>query len=49
MTAGPGDTAATIASRMVGVDRNVEMFRLLNNLDASTGVRPGQKYKIVAE
>ncbi len=49
VTAGAGDTEQTLAARMIGFDRKVEMFRLLNDVDASRPVRAGERYKIVAE
>ena len=49
VTATAGDTAASMANRMVGVDRKTDMFRLLNDLDRNDAVRPGMRYKIVAE
>ncbi|MCI4678013.1 M48 family metalloprotease [Rhodoblastus acidophilus] len=45
--AGPGDTAATLAAKMVLTDRPIEQFELLNGLD-SDQVKPGEDYKIVA-
>ncbi|WP_185983827.1 M48 family metalloprotease [Aureimonas mangrovi] len=49
VTARAGDTQNSIASRMVGVDRRVELFRLLNGLEGGGTVRPGERYKIIAE
>nr|WP_083507863.1 M48 family metalloprotease [Aureimonas frigidaquae] len=49
VTAGLGDTEASIAGRMQGVDRKVELFRLLNGLEGGGGVRTGTRYKIIAE
>jgi len=49
VTAGIGDTEASIAARMQGVDRKVELFRLLNGLSDAGGVRTGSRYKIISE
>lgn len=45
----PGDTADTMAARMVGVESRERMFRLLNELGTDDAVKSGEKYKIVAE
>lgn len=47
--AGPGDTADTMASRMVVPNRPVEYFLLLNGLSAGDALAPGEHYKIVTE
>lgn len=49
VTASAGDTEASLAERIQGVDRKVEMFRLLNDLDPAAGLKAGMKYKIIAE
>ncbi|MCW4113420.1 M48 family metalloprotease [Aurantimonas sp. MSK8Z-1] len=49
VTARAGDTQTSLSNKMQGVDREIEMFRLLNDLDESSQVRAGEKYKIVAE
>ena len=49
ITAALGDTVTRLAGRMIGVDRKVEMFRLLNELEPADEVKPGARYKIVAE
>ena len=49
VTAQPGDTPETLASRMQGVDRALERFLILNGLDRGDPVRPGEAYKIVEE
>lgn len=49
VTAAAGDTVASLAGQMV-TDRNREMhFRVLNGLEPSAGIVPGQMYKIVTE
>lgn len=49
VTAGIGDTESSISARMQGVDRKVELFRLLNGLSDAGGVRTGSRYKIISE
>jgi predicted Zn-dependent protease len=49
VTAGAGDTAETLASRMVADEPKVERFRVLNGLQVSDRVFAGQRYKIIAE
>ncbi|MAU95093.1 MAG: metalloprotease [Fulvimarina sp.] len=44
-----GDTAGTLAARMVGVEAKENMFRLLNELTVDDAVKSGERYKIVAE
>lgn len=43
------DTAASLASRMAVSDRPLEQFQLLNGLNASQPIKPGDRYKIVVE
>ncbi len=47
VTAGNGDTEATLARRMSGVDRPRDLFRVLNDLDPGARIAPGTKVKIV--
>lgn len=49
VTVRPGDTIATFANRMVGVDRKLEMFRVLNALGPGSTVSTGDKVKIVTD
>lgn len=49
VTAGEGESAATLASRMAVQDRPLELFLLLNGLDRASSLTPGQRYKIVSE
>ncbi|WP_062210024.1 M48 family metalloprotease [Aureimonas sp. AU12] len=49
VTARAGDTEAALAAKIQGVDRKVEMFRLLNDLEGVSTVSVGTRYKIVAE
>ncbi|SFZ85751.1 Putative Zn-dependent protease [Devosia enhydra] len=48
VTAGPADTADTLARRMAGLTRGTELFFILNNLYPGDPVVSGQRYKIVA-
>jgi predicted Zn-dependent protease len=45
----PGDTVEQLASRMALIDRQLDRFRVLNGLDASDHVKPGDLVKIVVE
>ena len=47
VTAGSGDSVATLAARMAYSNAQEQRFRVLNGLFGSEGVVPGQKYKIV--
>ncbi len=47
VTAAAGDTVATLARRMRGVDRPMELFRALNDLAPGERIEPGTKVKIV--
>ena len=45
----PGDNAATLAARMEGTERELELFQLLNGLQAGDALAPGQPVKIVVD
>src|SRR5665213_4634818 len=47
VTAAPGDTDAIVARRMHGVDRGLELFRVLNGLQPGVAIQPGTRLKIV--
>jgi predicted Zn-dependent protease len=47
VTAGSGDTIATLSQRMAFGDAQEQRFRVLNGLFGSEQVVPGQKYKVV--
>jgi predicted Zn-dependent protease len=47
VTVGTGDTETTLARRMHGVDRPLDLFRALNDLDPGAQLTPGTKVKIV--
>jgi predicted Zn-dependent protease len=47
VTAAPGDTDAIVARRMHGVDRPLDLFRVLNDLQPGVAIQPGTKLKIV--
>jgi predicted Zn-dependent protease len=49
VTAGPGETAETLAAKMPVAERPVDTFLLLNGLDRPSDVKPGQRYKTVAD
>ena len=47
VTAGSGDSVATLAARMAYTNAQEQRFRVLNGLFGNAAVVPGQKYKIV--
>jgi predicted Zn-dependent protease len=49
VTIAPGDTVASLAARMRGVERKVDLFRLLNAVAPGSSLTPGQKVKIVTD
>ena len=44
-----GDTVASLAARMRGTERRLELFRLLNGLDGESSLAPGRRIKIVVD
>lgn len=44
-----GDTVQTLSDRMLGTDRKLELFRLLNGMPLGATVKPGDRVKIVSE
>ena len=49
VTARPGDTVATLSAQMEGVERKLDMFRLVNALSAGATVSAGQRVKIITD
>ncbi|MCA1441834.1 M48 family metalloprotease [Ensifer sp. IC4062] len=49
VTVRSGDTIATLAARMMGTDRKLDLFRLINAMQFTSTVKPGDKVKIIAE
>lgn len=49
VTVRPGDTVATLAAQMVGVDRKLDMFRLINAMSSSATISAGSKVKIITD
>jgi predicted Zn-dependent protease len=47
VTVGAGDTPQSLAARMAGTDRKLELFRILNGLTATSQLQPGTRVKIV--
>ncbi|MEJ1160342.1 M48 family metalloprotease [Prosthecomicrobium sp. N25] len=45
----PGDTPERLAESMSGVERKLDLFRVLNGLEAGDGVEPGRLVKLVAD
>lgn len=44
-----GDTIASLAARMRGTERRLELYRLLNGLEKKSKLVPGRKVKIVVD
>ncbi|MDQ0457386.1 M48 family metalloprotease [Rhizobium paknamense] len=49
ITVGQGDTLATLSSRMMGTDRKLELFRVMNAIPVGQTPPPGSRVKIVSE
>lgn len=49
VTVKAGDTAGSLAASMSGVDRQLELFRLLNGLSSTASLSVGDKVKIVSD
>ncbi|WP_417424427.1 M48 family metalloprotease [Hoeflea sp.] len=49
VTASASDTLTSLSSRMRGVERKVELFRLLNALSPGQTIKAGQRVKIVTD
>lgn len=48
VTAGNGDSAASLAAQMVVETQSLLQFQVLNGLERGTAIIPGQRYKIIA-
>ncbi|WP_082475466.1 MULTISPECIES: M48 family metalloprotease [unclassified Rhizobium] len=49
ITVAPGDTLATLSARMMGTDRKLDLFRLINALQITSTIKPGDRMKIISE
>lgn len=49
VTVGASDTLATLAARMMGTDRKLDLFKLINAMPAGASLSPGQRVKIISE
>jgi predicted Zn-dependent protease len=49
VTVGSGDNVGTLSARMMGTDRKLELFRLINALGPTSTVTPGMRVKIISE
>jgi len=49
VTVGSGDTMSTLAAKMMGTDRKLELFRLLNAIPVGGILKTGDRVKIVSE
>jgi predicted Zn-dependent protease len=49
VTVQPGETITTMAARMMGTDRKLDLFRLINALSTGASLSAGQRVKIISE
>jgi predicted Zn-dependent protease len=49
VTVGAGDNVTTLAARMMGTDRKLDLFRLINALPTGATLSAGQRVKIISE
>jgi predicted Zn-dependent protease len=49
VTVRAGENITTLASRMMGTDRKLDLFKLINALPTGASVSPGERVKIIAE
>ena len=49
VSVGPQDTMASLSSRMMGTDRKLDLFKLINAIPVGATLSPGQKVKIISE
>ena len=49
VTVKANDTLATLSARMMGTDRKLDLFRLINAMQITSTVKPGDKVKIISE
>lgn len=49
VTVRPGETLASLSARMVGVDRKLDLFKVINALGPGASVSTGDKVKIISD
>jgi len=49
VTVQPGENITTLAARMMGTDRKLDLFKLINALGTGASVAPGDRMKIISE
>lgn len=49
VTVRPGENISTLAARMMGTDRKLDLFKLINALPTGAAVATGDRVKIIAE
>ncbi|TIW31081.1 MAG: metalloprotease, partial [Mesorhizobium sp.] len=49
VTVRPGQTMGSLAAQMVGVDRKLDLFRVLNAMSPGAAVSAGDKVKIITD
>ncbi len=49
VTVGAGETIGSLSARMMGTDRKLELFRLINALTPTSTIQQGSRVKIISE
>ena len=49
VTVKPGETIGSLAARMMGTERKLELFKLINALGTGSTLAPGSRVKIISE
>lgn len=49
VTVKAGDTTTTLAARMMGTDRKLDLFKLINAMPTGASIAPGDRVKIISE
>ena len=49
VTVQPGENMGTLANRMMGTNRKLELFQLINALNPTSVLTPGSKVKLITE
>lgn len=48
-TVKPSETISTVSAKMMGTDRKLDLFKLINAMPAAASLSPGQKVKLISE
>ncbi len=49
VTVQPGETISTLSARMMGTDRKLDLFKLINALPSGATIAPGDRVKLISE